>query len=383
MGDIMLKTNQYYQEKKQKNNDKKFLCTKSMSTIIGLVTMSIVFIIAAPIVVAAEKMQFPTPVGTSDIVKEGSIFERIYGDGCFTEGVAAGHDGLIYFSDITLTEACNEGGIQAGAILRYNPKDGKVEVFRSPSGMSNGLIFDQDGNLIVAEGADFGGQRISKINMKSGRSYILAHSYKGRRLNSPNDIAIDIKGRIYFSDPRYMGYEPLEQPIQCVYRIDLDGSIHAIITNAGAPNGLVISPDGKTLYVSAADTGTLNFYLHEEGQVVHKGLMAVFTYELHEDGSVGKRKTMVTYEGRDTDGPDGMTVDSNGNIYVTGWFYDAPGPGVYVYSPEGKELAFYSTGDEYPTNVEFGRFEDKDMMYVTAGGSVFRIQTNTNGYFLK
>jgi len=228
----MLKTNQYYQEKKQKNNDKKFLCTKSMSTIIGLVTMSIVFIIAAPIVVAAEKMQFPTPVGTSDIVKEGSIFERIYGDGCFTEGVAAGHDGLIYFSDITLTEACNEGGIQAGAILRYNP-------------------------------------------------------------------------------------------------------------------------------------------------------MAVFTYELHEDGSVGKRKTMVTYEGRDTDGPDGMTVDSNGNIYVTGWFYDAPGPGVYVYSPEGKELAFFSTGDEYPTNVEFGRFGDKDMMYVTAGGSVFRIQTNTNGYFLK
>ena len=379
----MLKNSRYYQKRNQKNNSNKICWTESIIFILGIVTIFIIFMTAAPSRAASEKMQFPAPVGTSDIVKEGSIFERIYGDGCFTEGVTAGYDGYIYFSDITLTQGCKEGGIQAGAILRYNPKDGNVEVFRSPSGMSNGLIFDQDGNLIVAEGADFGGRRISKIDMNSGRSYILAHSYKGRRLNSPNDIAIDRTGRIYFSDPRYMGHEPLEQPIQCVYRIDLDGSIHAIITNAGAPNGLVISPDGKTLYVSAADTGTVNFYLHEEGQVVHKGLMAVFTYELHEDGSVGKRKTMVTYEGRETDGPDGMTVDSNGNIYVTGWFYDAPGPGVYVYSPEGKELAFFSTGNEYPTNVEFGRFGDKDMIYVTAGGSVYRIQTNATGYFIK
>jgi gluconolactonase len=358
------------------------IIAESLSIGMGVIALFIIFLFAAHTTLADDEAQFPVPVGTSDIVKEGSVFERIYGDGCFTEGVSAGYDGLIYFSDITFTEVCKEGGIQAGVIRRYNPKDGKIEVFRSPSGMSNGLHFDLDGNLIAAEGADFGGRRISKIDMKTGISYILAHSYNGRRFNAPNDIAIDTYGRIYFSDPRYFGHEPLEQPMQCVYRIDPDGSIHVIITDAGAPNGLVISQDGKTLYVSAADTGTLDFYVHEEGQALHKGLMAIFTYDLHKDGSVGKRKTLVNYEGRNTDGPDGMTIDTNGNIYVACWHYDESGPGVYVYSPAGKEIAFFSTGNEYPTNVEFGRFEDKDMLYVTAGGSLFRVRTNARGYFL-
>ena len=101
--------------------------------------------------------------------------------------------------------------------------------------MSNGIKFDAEGNMIVAEGADFGGRRVIRTDMKTGKSYIIAGLFEGRPFNSPNDITIDEKGRIYFSDPRYLGHEPIDQPVQAVYRIDPDGSIHRIITDAGKP----------------------------------------------------------------------------------------------------------------------------------------------------
>ena len=95
------------------------------------------------------------------------------------------------------------------------------------------------GNMIVAEGADYGGRRVTRTDMKTGKSYIIAGLFEGRPFNSPNDITIDEKGRIYFSDPRYLGHEPIDQPVQAVYRIDPDGSIHRIITDAGKPNGVL------------------------------------------------------------------------------------------------------------------------------------------------
>ncbi|HMD15468.1 MAG TPA: SMP-30/gluconolactonase/LRE family protein, partial [Terriglobales bacterium] len=122
-----------------------------------------------------------------------------------------------------------------------------------PSGMAAGTKFDAEGNLVIAEGNDFGGRRISKIDMKTGKSYILAGLYNGRPYNGPNDLTIDEKGRIYFTDPRYFGYEAIEQPILGVYRIDPDGKVTRIITDAGKPNGICVSPDQKTLYVIAND----------------------------------------------------------------------------------------------------------------------------------
>ena len=122
--------------------------------------------------------------------------------------------------------------------------------------MSNGIKFDAEGNMIVAEGADYGGRRVIRTDMKTGKSYIIAGLFEGRPFNSPNDITIDEKGRIYFSDPRYLGHEPIDQPVQAVYRIDPDGTIHRIITDAGKPNGVCVSPDQKTLYVVSNDNGT-------------------------------------------------------------------------------------------------------------------------------
>src|SRR5688500_7949967 len=142
--------------------------------------------------------------------------EKIFDGAVFTEGPAAAPDGSIYFSDITGSAKSKE----AGHIMRYDPKSGTVTVFRSPSGMANGLAFDQKGRLVVAEGADHGGRRVTRTDMISGKSERLAWAWEGKLLNSPNDLTIDARGRIYFTDPRYVGPEPIEQPVQAVYRID-------------------------------------------------------------------------------------------------------------------------------------------------------------------
>src|SRR5439155_6725255 len=106
-----------------------------------------------------------------------------------------------------------------GHIWKLDPKTLKATIFRSPSGMSNGLKFDANGDLLAAEGADQGGRRVTRTDMKTGKAYILASTFENRPFNSPNDMTIDEKGRVYFSDPRYLGHEPIDQPGQAVYRI--------------------------------------------------------------------------------------------------------------------------------------------------------------------
>jgi gluconolactonase len=313
------------------------------------------------------------------IVPPDARLEKIFDRGLvLTEGVAAAPDGMIYFSDITFTHTSREKGQmpEAGHIWKFNPKTGKARIFRSPSGMSNGIKFDADGNMIVAEGADFGGRRVIKTDMKTGKSYILAAQFEGRPLNSPNDIAIDEKGRIYFSDPRYVGHEPIEQPIQAVYRIDLDGSIHRIITDAGKPNGVCVSPDQKTLYVVCNDNGTTGIGRVPKEIPLHKGRMALLAYDLADDGSARFRKVLVDYAPQD--GPDGLVCDADGHVYAA--VRDETRPGIRVYSPEGKELAYIKT--ELPTNVGFGRGAESRTLYITAGHSVFRIRLNREGYQL-
>jgi gluconolactonase len=318
------------------------------------------------------------PGGKPPIVPPGAKLEEIFDRGLvLTEGVAVAPDGMVYFSDITFSNASKEkrGVLEAGHIWKYNPKTGKTTIFRSPSGMSNGIKFDANGDMIVAEGADYGGRRVIRTDMKTGKSYIIAGMYAGRPFNAPNDIAIDEKGRIYFSDPRYLGHEPIEQPVMAVYRIDPDGSIHRVITDANVPNGLAISPDQKTLYVGVNDAGTTGLERIGDAKL-RPGRMQLLAYDLLPDGSAKFRKVLVDYAPQD--GPDGLTCDVEGNLYVA--VRDKTRPGICVYSPEGAELAYIKT--EIPTNVGFGRGKDANLLYITAGKSVYRIRLNRAGYQL-
>jgi gluconolactonase len=252
--------------------------------------------------------------------------------------------------------------------------------------MSNGIKFDAAGNMLVCEGADYGGRRVIRTDMKTGMSYIIAAMYDGRKLNSPNDVTIDEQGRIYFSDPRYLGHETIDQPVMGVYRIDLDGSIHRIITDAGKPNGVCVSPDQKSLYVVSNANGATGFERlakasDAEGPVavaapLRKGNMALMAYDLHEDGTATFRKTLADYYPED--GPDGLICDEDGNLYVA--VRAANRPGITVYSPEGKELAYIKT--EVPTNVGFGRGPDANLLYITAGKSLYQIRLSVAGYQL-
>jgi len=339
-------------------------CTQA-AALVGL-------ILAGLPAVAAEK-------GSGPIVPPRAKLEKIFDKGMvLTEGVVVGPDGMVYFSDITFSFFSKEKGLplEAGHIWMLDPKTLKASIFRSPSGMSNGLKFDAEGNLIVAEGADFGGRRLSKIDMKTGKSYILTGLFNGRPYNSPNDIAIDEKGRIYFSDPRYVGHEPIEQPVQAVYRLDPDGKVHRVITDAGKPNGVAISPDQKTLYLVSNDNGSFAIGSLPKDAPLHKGQMALLAYDLAPDGSAKFRKVLVNYYPQD--GPDGLVCDVDGNLYVA--VRDETRPGIYVYSPEGEELAYIKT--ELPTNVGFGRGTEGRTLYITAGHSVYRIRLNRQGYQL-
>lgn len=320
------------------------------------------------------------PAAAADpIVPPDAKLETVFDGGMvLTEGVAVAPDGMVYFSDITFTHHARENKqpVEAGHIWKFDPATKKTTIFRSPSGMSNGLKFDAEGNLLAAEGADFGGRRVTRTDMRTGRSYIVAGLFEGRPFNSPNDITIDEKGRIYFSDPRYLGHEPIDQPVQAVYRIDTDGSVHRIITDAGKPNGVAVSPDQKTLYVVSNDNGNTGIGRLKKDDPARKGSMSLAAYDLAADGTAKFRKTLVDYAPQD--GPDGLVCDRAGNLYVA--VRDEKRPGVYVYSPEGKELGYIKT--ELPTNVGFGRGAEAKTLYITAGKSLYRIKLNAEGYHL-
>ena len=197
--------------------------------------------------------------------------------------------------------------MQAGHIWRYDPKTGETAIYRSPSGMSNGLKFDAQGRLIAAEGADFGGRRLTRTDLSTGQAEIIAGLYGGRPFNSPNDISIDEQGRIYFSDPRYLGHEPVYQPVEGVYRIDPDGSIELIISDGGKPNGVCVAPDQESIYVVSNGSRNIGFDRVAEGHPMLKGVMALLAYDLHADGTATFREVLVDYSPQD--GPDGLVAD--------------------------------------------------------------------------
>lgn len=281
-------------------------------------------------------------------VAPGASIEKLWSEGEFTEGPAEGPDGGIYFSDI------------GNRIMKYDPKSGKTTVFRDPSGRSNGLKFDAMGRLVACEGANTGGGRRISVTEKDGTVKTLATQFEGKAFNSPNDLTLDAKGRVYFTDPRYVGDEKRELDHESVFRVDPDGSVTRIIKDVTKPNGIVISPDGKTLYVAESNSDK-------------KKPRELRAYPLSADGTVGVGKALHDFGAER--GIDGMTVAADGTIVATAGSKDAGG--IYFFAPDGKKLSFLKTPED-PNNCCFAG-ADKKTLYITAGKSLYRVQLTIGG----
>ena len=310
-------------------------------------------------------------LGTNIVDPSSKIIEVFSGgEGLILEGPTMGPDGTLYFTDLIFTQI---EGMKAGIIWNYNPQTGDTEVFRSPSGMANGLAFDVDGNLIACEGADFGGRRVIKTELKNGKSTIVAGLYNDKPFNAPNDLVIDKKQRIYFTDPRYFGKEPIDQPLDGVYRIDTDGTVHLIIANASKPNGIAISPDQTTLYIANYDLGTSNFLPEDFKGPTSEKSGAILEYTLLPDGNVQFKGILIDLM---NNGPDGMKVDSEGNIYV------AVKGNIVVYSPNGNQLAEIEVPNKSATNVCFGRGEFNKTLFITTSKKLYTLEVKKEGFHI-
>jgi gluconolactonase len=309
-------------------------------------------------------------ISESDFIPSDSKLIEVFSGGeSFLEGPTMSEDEILFFSDITFT---NDSVMNAGIIWTFDPQSKEAKVYRSPSGMSNGLMFDREGFLIACEGADFGGRRVTKTDLKTGKSVILAGLYNGRPFNAPNDLAIDQQGRIYFTDPRYMGFEPIEQPVNGVYRIDKDGSVHLVAANVDKPNGIIISPDQKTLYVANCNfpgNGNTGSIPDSYNVVRPTGEGSLIAYSLLPDGSLQLKGKIIDFG---NNGPDGMTIDKEGNLYI------ALGDKVGVFSPEGKRLFEIKTPQA--TNLCFGTGKFNRTLFIAGGKSIYTLVTKKDGY---
>ena len=301
----------------------------------------------------------------SALIPAGAELERVAAVSTHAEGPALGPDGLIYFCDVTVTA---QSGMEAGAIYAFDPRTRALRVVLAPSGMAGGIKFDAAGNMVTASGADYGSRAITRIDRATRRARFLATQYQGHRLNSPDDLTIDRKGRIYFTDPRYFGSEPVEQAVSGVYWIDTDGSLHLITATMTKPNGIVLSPDEKTLYVVNGDNGILD-RARQEGAEILAGPMQVVAFDLNARGEPSHRRVLVDFGQMGS--PDGLAVDTRGDIWVAN--SSKVTPEIDVYDPRGRRLARLVT-PEPAYNLALVALPDGDWLYVTAGKSLYRVR---------
>lgn len=252
-----------------------------------------------------------------------SSVRKLAGEFRFTEGPAPDKDGNIFFTDIPNNR-----------IHKWST-DGVLSTFLENSGGANGLYFDSDGNLIACAG---GTGKLVCIDPQ-GKVIVLADSYKGKPFNSPNDLWLDAKGGIYFSDPRYGPRENLPQDGEHVYYLTPDRKqVIRVIDDMVRPNGVIGTPDGKKLYV--ADHGANQTYV----------------YTIEPDGTLTDKELFAEQ------GSDGMTLDAEGNLYLTS-------QAVVVYDPSGKQIKTIEV-PERPSNVCFGG-ADKQTLFITARTSLY------------
>jgi gluconolactonase len=289
--------------------------------------------------------------GLDAVIAPGTQLAKVAGGFIFTEG-PMWKDGKLWFSDVR------------GDKVRTLSPDGKVAVILSDSGGmknapptgnfgSNGMITDKDGTILLTRMAI---GTIERMDDKGGLKPFLS-KYEGKRFNSPNDLVFSKDGALWFTDPPFglpkMDADPKKElKFNAVFRY-AGGKLTPVITDLKAPNGIGFSPDGKTLYVSNSMPD-----------------MAVWAYAVGADGKLSGKRELIGYPGSAPDVPDGLKVDSAGNIWTTG-----PG-GVRIVSAAGKVLGQIVV-PEVVANIAFA--EDGRTVYLTGSTSIYRLTAKIPG----
>jgi gluconolactonase len=247
----------------------------------------------------------------------------------FTEGPAVDAAGNVYFSDIP-----------AARIYKWTHADGKIALYREQTGQANGLMFDHEGRLVICE---MGRHRISRDDMH-GNVVMLADAYKGEPLHMPNDLWVDARGGVYFSDFQLPAGE--NQRMQ-VYYIPPDGTeLRRATDDLVAPNGLIGTPDGKTLYITDPGDGR------------------TWSYSVNADGSLAAKKLFVAQGG------DGMALDEHNNLYLAGG-------GVSVFAPSGQKLLEIAMPNR-TSNLKFAG-KERRTLFITARDTVYTLDMRVRG----
>lgn len=270
------------------------------------------------------------------VVAKGAKLKEISKQFSFTEGPAVNKKGDVYFTD----QPNNK-------IWKYTA-DGELSVFMENAGRSNGTYFDSKGNLITCADEK---NELWSISPK-GEVTVLLSNYQGRRFNGPNDLWIDGKGGIYFTDPYYQRkwWEHTEPEItdMNVYYLP-KGAKEAVVVddNIIRPNGLIGTPDGKHLYVADIEDNK------------------TYKYDINQDGSLTNRQLFANL------GSDGMTIDNHGNVYLTG-------KGVTIFDSKGIKIANIPVPAPWTANICFGG-KDRDMLFITASEGIYTLQMQVKG----
>jgi gluconolactonase len=277
----------------------------------------------------------------ADLIAPGAKPEKISGDYNFTEGPAADKDGNVYFTDQPNDR-----------IVKWNAADGKFTDFMKPCGRSNGLCFDPSGNLIACADDKNELWLIPMIGDAANKPQVLVKDYQGKLLNGPNDVWARPDGGIYFTDPfykrDYWKRGPKEQDGEHVYYLAPDHkTLTRVATDLKQPNGIIGTPDGKTLYV--ADIGAKKTY----------------SYTINADGTLTDKKLLCNA------GSDGMTIDDQGNLYLTG-------KGVSVFDKSGQKIAQIDIKEGWTANVCFAG-KQHDTLFITASKSVYTLKMKVKG----
>lgn len=272
----------------------------------------------------------------SDIIAPGAEVEKLADGFKFTEGPACDGEGNVYFTD------------QPNDRILVWSVDGKLSTFMEPCGRSNGLCFDAKGNLWACADAK---NELWCISPEK-KVEVVVKEYDGKLLNAPNDLWLRPDGGIYFSDPfykrDYWNRGPSEQDVQGVYFVTPGGKkLIRVVDDLQQPNGVIGTPDGKTLYV--ADI---------------KG-KKTYSYAIQEDGTLSDKQLFCEM------GSDGMTIDEEGNVYLTG-------RGVTVFSSEGKQIAHIPVDAGWTANVCFGG-KDRQTLFITAKEYLFGLRMSVKG----
>lgn len=295
-------------------------------------------------IVSPPPPPLPLSADLRKLIAPGATVEKVAGGFIFTEGPVWRPSGQLFFSDI-----------HGNKTYKWNLKEGATP-YREPSNKANGLAFDPQGRLVFCEHS---GRRLSRIE-KDGRLVTVVDRYQGKRLSSPNDLAITPDGSIYFTDPPYNlpKGETREIDFSGVYRLRPNGEMQLIDKEMDCPNGLAFSPDRKTLYV--ADTTRQQLWAFDvaaDGSASHKRLFA----EMNPTGEPGLLNR-----------PDGLKTDVKGNIYVA-----VVETGVWVFDKNGRHLGVIPV-PEKPANVAFGD-ADFRTLYITAHTALYRIRLKNRG----